>query len=362
MAASATLDNSLNCNKSILDMTCARAYKNSACNRIVSTFHESLKEGAGMNDAVETLDKEISNPAPLDFVWLELTNQCNLQCVHCYSESSPRSTESNVLTEHNYLGLIADAYELGCRKLQFIGGEPTLNKDLPRFIAYADGLGYEFIEVFTNLVSLSDSLLATFSRHRVSVATSVYAHTPELHDLITQGPGSHARTISAIGRLLSLGIPVRVGVIAMEQNQGAIEATFEFLRNMGVTNVGLDHIRSFGRAQAQESCSMGNLCGNCSNNILAIGPDGTVAPCIMSKAWSVGSVLETPLKEIAESEGLMHTRRRIAEATSVKSSGPYPCQPDQSCNPNCNPSSHCVPCSPNAGKPCEPNRWCNPTN
>ena len=25
----------------------------------------------------------------LDFLWLELTNRCNLQCVHCYTQSPP---------------------------------------------------------------------------------------------------------------------------------------------------------------------------------------------------------------------------------------------------------------------------------
>src|SRR5208283_2388709 len=27
----------------------------------------------------------------LDFLWLELTSRCNLQCVHCYAESGPSS-------------------------------------------------------------------------------------------------------------------------------------------------------------------------------------------------------------------------------------------------------------------------------
>ena len=249
----------------------------------------------------------------------------------------------------------------GCRQLQFIGGEPTLNKSLPRLIAQADELGYELVEVYSNLVSLSDSLVTVFRLHRVSVATSVYANTPELHDLITQTSGSHKRTIFNIERLLKSGVPVRVGVIAMDQNKDALEATFEFLRKLGVANMGLDHVRSFGRAGAQKSCTMGNLCGNCANNILAIGPDGIVAPCIMSKEWSVGSVLKTPLREIAASQGLADTRYRIAEATASKAGGPNPCHPDATCNPNCSPSYNCIPCSPNAGQPCQPNRWCNPS-
>ena len=59
---------------------------------------------------------------------------------------------------------LAEAFDLGCRKVQFIGGEPTLYPRLPDLIADAGRRGYEFIEVFTNATLLSDSLLGTFLR------------------------------------------------------------------------------------------------------------------------------------------------------------------------------------------------------
>jgi MoaA/NifB/PqqE/SkfB family radical SAM enzyme len=308
-------------------------------------------------------DETAETVPPLDFVWLELTNQCNLQCRHCYSESSPYSTTKNLLNESGYANLIAEAYELGCRQIQFIGGEPTLNKSLPYLIAHADSCGYQFIEVFSNLVSLSAPLLNVFVEHRVAVATSVYASAPSLHDLITQTPGSHEKTIRNIKRVLDSGLTLRVGVIAMGENAPEIDSTFAFLRELGVRNISLDHVRGFGRAQAQNTCSMESLCGNCANNILAIGPDGIVAPCIMSKQWAVGSVLNKPLREIALSESLAQTRRRIGAATvsKVQSWGPNPCGPDASCSPNCAPNTNCGPCSPYANQPCQPTRWCNPT-
>jgi sulfatase maturation enzyme AslB (radical SAM superfamily) len=297
---------------------------------------------------------------PLDFLWLELTNQCNLKCLHCYSESGPRSIERNLLDENQYRKLLAEAYEVNCRRVQFIGGEPTLNRSLSRLIDHADELGYEFIEVYTNLVNLSDALLASFVHHHVAIATSVYADTPELHDVITQTPGSHKRTLAHIERLLGKGVPVRVGVIAMEENSSAIDGTFKLLRGLGVTNIGFDRVRKFGRAQSTSHGSMENLCGNCANHILAIGPDGIVAPCIMSKQWAVGSVLTAPLKQIVVSDRLLRTRQRIADATA-RNFGSDPCEPDRSCVPNCTPSYNCIPCSPNGSQPCEPSRWCDPS-
>src|SRR5437879_2287861 len=82
------------------------------------------------------------------FLWLELTNLCNLQCVHCYAESSPFRANDDLLTADDYKNVLATAAQLGCKQVQFIGGEPTLNRHLPEFIKRARSLDYEFVEVF----------------------------------------------------------------------------------------------------------------------------------------------------------------------------------------------------------------------
>jgi molybdenum cofactor biosynthesis enzyme MoaA len=73
----------------------------------------------------------------LDFLWLELTNRCNLRCVHCYTDSHPGSGDRDLLTTGAYESLLRQAYELGCRRVQFIGGEPPLHPDLLRLLGTA---------------------------------------------------------------------------------------------------------------------------------------------------------------------------------------------------------------------------------
>jgi uncharacterized radical SAM superfamily Fe-S cluster-containing enzyme len=90
----------------------------------------------------------------LDFLWLELTNRCNLQCVHCYTDSHPHSGDRDILTKRDYESLMIQAYELGCRKLQFIGGEPQLNTAFYPLLIKAKTVGFEFIEIFSNLTRL----------------------------------------------------------------------------------------------------------------------------------------------------------------------------------------------------------------
>ena len=101
--------------------------------------------------------------AGLDFLWMELTNRCNLECVHCYAVVAAGA--DSVLSEADHLTLLDEARALGCRRVQFIGGEPTLNRSLRALIARSAGLDFELIEVYTNLVSVPDDLLACFVRY-----------------------------------------------------------------------------------------------------------------------------------------------------------------------------------------------------
>jgi sulfatase maturation enzyme AslB (radical SAM superfamily) len=313
---------------------------------------------------IDVTDRTAATCASLDFLWLELTNQCNLECSHCYAESGPYTPAKNGLNRAQYRQLIAEAFEAGCRRIQFIGGEPTLNRDMPELIELCSNLGYTFVEVFTNLTRLRDGLLACLSQNGVHVATSVYAPTAEIHDKITHFPGSFAHTVSNLRKLLEYGIPVRVGVIEMQQNSGQVGAAVRFIKNLGIQNVGTDRLRHFGRGGIDNNRSnMTELCGQCADKLLCVSFDGKVSPCIMSKSWSVGSMLDTPFDELITSERLAATRRDIYRATVQGRDGgreneepmhaictPKTCGPYSTCTPTTGPG----PCAPNGCTPCFP--------
>lgn len=309
------------------------------------------------------IDQDAATCAPLNFLWLELTNQCNLECSHCYAESGPRTFGKNTLSTAQYRRLVIDAYEVGCRRIQFIGGEPTLNRDLPLLIQLCSDLGYTFIEVFTNLTRLSQELVACFKKNGVRVATSVYASTAEIHDTITQLAGSFSRTVNNIRKLSEAKIPIRVGIIEMLENVGQVQSTARFLNGLGIQNIGTDRVRHFGRGGMNRQGDMRELCGQCADNILCVGSDGKVSPCIMSKLWSVGSSLDTPIAELMASAKLAAVRGEIYRATVQHREGgggnqdnihaictPKTCGPYSTCTPTTGPG----PCAPSGCTPCFP--------
>jgi Radical SAM superfamily/4Fe-4S single cluster domain/Iron-sulfur cluster-binding domain len=332
--------------------------------------------------------------AGLSFLWLELTNRCNLECVHCYSDSSPRSGDKDILTKTDYVRVIDEAAAAGCQQIQFIGGEPTLNRDLPEFMTHAADIGYEVIEVYSNLVRLPDNLIEAAQQTDAQFATSVYSSEPEVHDAVTGHRGSHKRTIANLRRLIELGIPVRASFIETELNAGHWQRTADFLEGLGVTQVGHDITRGFGRGAAQaKECDAGELCGQCWDERLCIAPDGGASPCIMSKAWPLGNIRQASVEQIAFSQETIKTRSwlhanqidvdidAIEAATGPRrppgpggpgGPGLPPLGPDQRppCPPTLRDCPPTLPCAPGLAKkkctpgsvtpPCAPDRGCKP--
>lgn len=286
--------------------------------RLLSVPHEDV----GRQAMQYTIDGTWSNagwvsPPPtfsaLDFLWLELTNQCNLQCVHCYTESHPKSGASDRLTPEDYEYVMESAHDLGCRKLQFIGGEPQLNRSFLPLLKKAKTIGFDFIEVFTNLTKLDDATLGFAAESGVCFATSVYSDQPMAHDAITKVKSSHDRTIRNLERLQRAGVETRAAIIIIDQNAASVERTKRFLKQLGVRHIRAASTREFGRGQqiVARSAQLSGLCGHCWAGKLCVAPDGVAYPCVMARHWPVGNVLECTLPEIVRGAPLRMMRQSI---------------------------------------------------
>lgn len=282
----------------------------------------------------------------LTFLWLEITGKCNLSCQHCYAGSSPAG-HHGAMRCADWEQVITEAAELGCQRMQFIGGEPSVYPHLAHLIRIARNLGIQ-IEVYTNLVAIKPMLWETFQDCQVSIATSFYTYRPDIHEQITQGHQSFERTVKNIKQVVELGLPLRVGLIEIRPDQD-IAATKQFLQDLGIRRIGVDQTRGVGRGSTliQVAQPEDALCGACARGKAAVVPSGDVYPCVFSRHLRIGNVRERSFTQIITGETMATTRDQLNAFFTKKfprrsgdRKSKSPCQPDQG---PCSPDKSCMP-------------------
>jgi MoaA/NifB/PqqE/SkfB family radical SAM enzyme len=146
------------------------------------------------------------------------------------------------------------SFAIGVQTVQFIGGEPTLDPDLPRLLRYALAVRLK-VDVYTNLVHMTPALWELFALPGVSVGFSWYSADASKHAEVTGSRASHACTRANIAKAVRRGVRLRAGIVKVVDGQD-IEAAMADLRALGVTAMHADRSRSVGRAAngAQPSC------------------------------------------------------------------------------------------------------------
>jgi Radical SAM superfamily/4Fe-4S single cluster domain len=185
----------------------------------------------------------VASAERLRFLRLEKTGRCQLRCNHCYSESGPDKSHGSMRTG-DWCRVLDEAADMGVSDVQFIGGEPTLHPGLAELIRHALRRGLA-VEVYSNLVRLripsgpSSNDPASVWRRRT---------TPRMPRSMMRSPDrrSHDRTLANVREALRRGIPLRVGLVDVDDGQDVAGAVAE-LESLGVTSVSVDRLRQVGR-------------------------------------------------------------------------------------------------------------------
>lgn len=162
----------------------------------------------------ELLDiKSIGRESKIEFAWIEICDTCNLKCIHCYNESSIKST--NKMSLDDFENVCLKLKEIDINKIQIIGGEPLLHPQIKEILLIANKY-FDKIEVFTNGTLLNNELADLIKLLGINVALSVYSYKSEEHDKVTQVKGSHSKTTKAIALLNKKNIPYRIATVHMK--------------------------------------------------------------------------------------------------------------------------------------------------
>ena len=124
-------------------------------------------------------------------IQMDITNTCNLKCVHCY-QPDLRGDELSFSSWQNILGQYSDLSEKLALKPCFSlsGGEPTLS---PLFAPILNEIHSRWpaavITIITNGTALSEKIISEIKLHGADVQLSLDGPDAERHDMV-RGKGS----------------------------------------------------------------------------------------------------------------------------------------------------------------------------
>jgi hypothetical protein len=233
------------------------------------------------------------------------------------------------MTFQDWTRVMDEAVALGIREIQFIGGEPTQHPEFEALVRYALGLGAQ-VEVFTNLVA--EPPWELYLTPGVRLATSYYSDDPGQHARITRAANSHRLTTKHIRQAVERGVSIRAMITRLSDDQRVQEAE-ALLRELGVTSIRHEDVRQVGRADVLNvGADTEQLCGGCTS-VVAVLPNGAVAPCVMGRQFAFGNVKGGSLSAALGSRQYDQTMALLEQAFQERLSSAA-CSPwDDLCSP-----------------------------
>jgi MoaA/NifB/PqqE/SkfB family radical SAM enzyme len=188
---------------------------------------------SGGGDTAETLAAAIESGRVADRLWLYSNYHCNLRCVYCLTESSPRA-DRRLLAPEEMIAAADEAVALGYRALGVTGGEPFLVPGMPELLAALAARLPTL--VLTNATLFTRRLLdrlRPLANLPLTVQISLDSAEPQVNDEL-RGPRNFAKAVDAIPRLVDMGIPVRIATTGDHNTADEMERLCALHRSLGV--------------------------------------------------------------------------------------------------------------------------------
>ncbi len=164
--------------------------------------------------------------------------RCNNNCRFCLSRHKDKTVKP--LSTESVREEIRLAAKRGSTFIDFLGGEPTLRKDLPELISFARDNGFELISITTNgrMLSNRDYTEKLVKAGLNSVIFSIHGHNAELHDYLTRVKGSYDQCVQGVKNFKELiGEPRQPNTIAT--NTVMVRPNLKFLPKIAEHNIAL---------------------------------------------------------------------------------------------------------------------------
>lgn len=276
-------------------------------------------------------------------VFIDITNKCNLKCLHCHSDSKPESDIN--ISFGKMKEIIDECYNLGVFVIKLSGGELLLRDDIWKIaeIIRTKGMG---LTMATNGTILSNYIIEMIKKYNVKIGVSLDG-CEETHDKI-RGKGVYRKALDTLTQLVSAGINTKIHFTLMTKNLNEIYHMVELSKKLNVTlkvvrakplnraidnGLALEHINNeyikgisllneceqcktedimkIDRGQASQIILNPLDCG-AGTRVLSIRANGDVSPCaFLGKEYVGGNINKDKISEIWKNSNQFYMIRNM---------------------------------------------------
>ena len=177
-------------------------------------------------------------------VW-NMTRTCNLNCVHCYSQSK-NLQYNNELTLEEGKAFIDDISSFGSPVMLFSGGEPLMHPHFLDLCFYAKSKGMRAV-ISTNGTLITKELAKELKKVGLSYVGISLDGLESVHDRFRGKKGAFREAIEGINYAKEAGIKVGLRFTINKRNAQEIPGIFKLLEEENIPRVCFYHLVYAGR-------------------------------------------------------------------------------------------------------------------
>ncbi|MBG0776222.1 MAG: 12,18-didecarboxysiroheme deacetylase [Desulfovibrionaceae bacterium] len=177
-------------------------------------------------------------------VW-NMTQRCNLKCVHCYAHAIDEQGQDDIGTEQAK-AMIDDLAAFGAPVMLFSGGEPLVRRDLIELAKHARAKGMRAV-ISTNGTLITQEKAQELKEVGLSYVGISLDGAEEVHDRFRGVPGAYRKALKAVENCKAEGLKVGLRFTINKRNAAEIPHLFQLVRDLEVPRICFYHLVYSGR-------------------------------------------------------------------------------------------------------------------
>lgn len=185
--------------------------------------------------------------APMLVIW-EVTQACDLACVHCRASAQPERHSQELSTEQGFR-LLEEIRSFGEPLMVFTGGDPLKRPDLYELIRYSVQLGLRTNVTPSATPLLTAEAIENFQKAGVSrMAISLDGPDAATHDAFRGIPGTFDRAMFALRHARDIGLDTQLQTTVTRRNMARLREVAEIASEVRTRMWSLFFLIVLGRA------------------------------------------------------------------------------------------------------------------